>query len=48
MGYMVKKARLSALARGEVYVEGSFCVLSLIKLTEAQYNALGDHTESED
>ena len=40
MGYMVANSRKYAKSKGYEYVEDSFYIISLIKLTKAQYEQL--------
>lgn len=48
MGYLVKSAKKFAKSKGEKYIEGSFYIVSIIKLTKEQYEQLTDNTELED
>ena len=48
MGFMVKSCRKYAEKKGGQYVDGSFFIMSIIKLTKEQYDALNDTNEPED
>ena len=45
LGYMVANCRKYAKSKGYEYVEDSFYIISLIKLTKAQYEQLIDKEE---
>ena len=48
MGFMLKKVHENCEKRGCTYEEGSFYIVSIIKLSKAQYDNLNDETIPED
>lgn len=47
-GYITKASRNAAEKAGNKFVEGSVVVVSIMKLTKAQYDNLMDETEPEE
>lgn len=45
MGYLIKVAKDNCEQKGQKYKEGSLFIVSIVKLTKSQYDALNDRTE---